>query len=142
MFKPHAGTLAMLMAASLLAGPAGAQTSDLPAIHKSGEIEYLSGGVGSSELAAVRKAAPQWPVILEFAAKDETGVAAYVSNVKVTIRDADRHPVLTATANGPFMLMRLKPGSYTVEATQDGNTLSKPLKLKADHPAKLIFIWS
>ena len=60
-------TLAILLTSVMLATPALAQQNDLPAVHKTGDVEYLSGGVGSSELAAVKKAAPQWPLVLEFA---------------------------------------------------------------------------
>jgi hypothetical protein len=141
MIKPHSGILAMLIFSVALAAPAFAQQNDLPAVHKAGDVEYLSGGVGSSELAAVKKAAPQWPLALEFAAKDETGVAAYVANVQVVISDAAKKPVLSATANGPFMLVRLAPGRYSIEATQEGKTLTKAVTVTAGHPTKLVVIW-
>lgn len=136
---PH--ILAALILGAAFTAPTFAQTNDLPAVHKAGNIEYLSGGVGSSELAAVKKAAPQWPLVMEFAAKDETGVAAYVADVQVVISDADKHPVLNAKADGPFMLVRLAPGKYSIEATQEGKTLTRQITLKADHPGKLVIIW-
>jgi hypothetical protein len=101
MIKPHSGILAMLIFSVALAAPAFAQQNDLPAVHKAGDVEYLSGGVGSSELAAVKKAAPQWPLALEFAAKDETGVAAYVANVQVVISDAAKNPCSVPPPTGP-----------------------------------------
>lgn len=141
MMKSFPHILAALILGAALATPAFAQQSALPAVHKAGNIEYLSGGVGSSELAAVKKAAPQWPLVMEFAARDDTGVAAYVADVKVVISDADKHPVLTAKADGPFMLVRLAPGRYSIEATQEGKTLTRQVTVKADHPAKLVIIW-
>lgn len=141
MMKSFPRILAALILGAGLATPAFAQQNDLPAVHKAGNIEYLSGGVGSSELAAVKKAAPQWPLVMEFAAKDDTGVAAYVADVKVVISDADKHPILTAKADGPFMLVRLAPGRYSIEATQEGKTLTRQVTVKADHPAKLVIIW-
>ena len=56
----------------------------------------------------------------EFTTRDESD--AYVINVKVVISNAAKQPVLRTTANGPFMLVRLTPGNYSVKATQEGKT--------------------
>jgi hypothetical protein len=141
MIKPLTAMLAALIFGVALAAPAIAQDNALPAIHKSGAIEYLGGGVGSSEMAAIKKAAPQWPLLLEFAARDETGAAAYAADVKVTIMDATGHPVLSTMVDGPIMLVRLTPGSYRIEAIQAGKTLTKPATVTAGHPVKLVFVW-
>jgi hypothetical protein len=115
----------------LLTGGALAQASiPLPPAHTSGSVEYLSGGIGADESAAIRNASGQWPLTLEFAIKDRQR-ADFAADVKVRIRDARGNEVLQATSEGPFLLARLAPGSYAVEATLAGQTQRRKVDVKA-----------
>ena len=62
----------------------------LPAGKKSGQVEYLSGGIGQDEMKAIESASRQWPLTLEFAAKDKQK-ADFVADVNVSVRDAKGH---------------------------------------------------
>ena len=112
----------------------------LPAVHKSGQVEYLSGGIGQDEAKAIESASRQWPLTLEFASKDKQK-ADFVADVNVSVRDAKGHVALKAIANGPFLLARLQPGRYTVDATFAGKTLHEKVLVKAGQPAKSVFEW-
>ena len=126
---------------ALLLGTAFAQAAvSLPAVHKSGQVEYLSGGVGQDEAKAIESASRQWPLTLEFAVKDKQK-ADFVADVNVMLRDAEGRTALKAVADGPFLLARVQPGHYTVDATFDGKTLHEKVLVKAGQPAKRFFEW-
>jgi len=127
--------------AALLAGSAFAQASaPLPPVRSSGPVEYLSGGIGADESAAIQNASRQWPLALEFAIKDRQR-ADFAADVKVRIRDARGNEVLQATSEGPFLLARLAPGNYAVEATLAGQTLHKKVDVKAGQSSRQVFLW-
>jgi len=134
-------TASAAVLAALLAGGAFAQASaPLPSVRNSGPVEYLSGGIGADESAAIQNASRQWPLALEFAIKDRQR-ADFAADVKVRIRDARGNEVLQATSEGPFLLARLAPGSYAVEATLAGQTLNKKVAVKAGQSAREVFLW-
>jgi len=131
------GTLMTLMTGAALA-QAGAP---LPPVQTSGPVEYLSGGIGADESAAMRKASGQWPLALEFAIQDRQR-ADFAADVKVRIRDARGNEVLQATSEGPFLLARLAPGNYAVEATLAGQTLQRKVDVKAGQSSREVFLWA
>lgn len=125
---------------TLMMGGAVAQAAALPPLHKSGQVEYLSGGIGKDEATAIESASKQWPLTLEFAVKDKQR-ADFAADVKVVVRDATGHTALQTTAGGPFLLARLAQGHYAVEATLAGETLHQKVFVKDHHAAKAVFVW-
>ena len=105
-----------------------------------GTVEYLSGGIGLDESRAIESASRQWPLTLEFAARDRQH-ADFLSDVKVRVRDARGHDALEATSEGPFLLAKLPPGAYVVEATLEGRTLRENVVIRPHQPAKALFVW-
>jgi hypothetical protein len=104
-------------------GTVGGTTSDmtsagnqngggLPQIQHQGEISYVSGGVGLDESAALKREAHQWPLAMRF-----TGPTAdYLADVHVRIVGPHGTEVLKTDSMGPYMLVKLPPGRYTVHA--------------------------
>lgn len=127
-------------ALSLLVMGSLAHASGLPPVQHSGAIEYLSGGIGQEESRAIEHASKTWPLTMEFAVKDKKH-AEFTADVKVVVRDAKQHEALQTDAKGPFLLAKLKPGKYEVDATLDGKTLHEKVDVKHGHPAKLMFVW-
>lgn len=138
--RHHQAALTATLGACLLMGSALAQANSLPPVHKFGQVEYMSGGIGKDESTAIQAAGRKWPLTLEFAEKDGRR-ADFVADVKVLVRDAAGHPALQAQAAGPFMLAKLAPGRYNVEATLAGKTLQEPVIVKQDQPAQVAFVW-
>jgi hypothetical protein len=136
----HKTAVAAALGALMLGGAVAQAAAALPPVHKSGQVEYMSGGIGTDEAAAVEHAGKQWPLTLEFAVKDRQR-ADFVADVKVVVRDAKGHAALQATAGGPFLLAGLAPGHYAVAATFGGKTLHEKVDIKHGHPAKALFIW-
>lgn len=127
---------------ALITGAALAQAdAPLPPVRASGPVEYLSGGIGDDESAAIRKASGQWPLALEFAIQDRQR-ADFAADVKVRVRDAQGNDVLQATSEGPFLLARLAPGRYAVEATLAGQTLHRKVDVKAGQSSREVFLWA
>src|SRR4029450_10785782 len=98
-----------------------------------GPVTYLSGGVGEEEAQGMRAAAADYPLTLELATagqppgphmpKAEAGIRGrrgeacdpYSANAQVEIRYQRGQPVLNTTTDGPFLLVRLPSGKYTVD---------------------------
>ena len=131
-----AGALAVLA----MGATAAQAASLLPPVQKSGAVEYLSGGIGQDEARAIEGEARHWPLTLEFAVKDKKR-ADFAANVKVLVRDAKGHTALNLTDDGPFLLAKLAPGHYSIEASVAGKTLHEKAILKPGHPAKAVFLW-
>ena len=93
-------------------------------------IRYLSGGVGQAEVAAMREAAPDYDLGLVFATREGN----YLANVRVTVSDRRGREILTTVTDGPMVLVDLPPGSYRVEASANGRTVTRDVSVpRAGH---------
>jgi hypothetical protein len=128
----------LLLAAALAL--AGASAFALPDVHSAGNVEYMSGGIGSDESTAMLEQSHQWPLTLQFAAQT-SGHADWMADVDVSVTDAQGRSVLHATSDGPLMLVRLAPGNYTVRASANGKVIERHVRVAAGHPAKAVFVW-
>jgi hypothetical protein len=112
-----------------------------PPIYMTHGIEYMSGGIGSDEAKLMETVAPRWPATFEFAIKDHKG-AEFAADVHVTVRDSRGTALIdNVVSGGPFMVARLDPGTYEVEARLLGNTLKQTLHVLPGTPAKVAFVW-
>jgi hypothetical protein len=131
--------LALSVCALLAASPA--VRAELPAPQTQGAVSWVSGGIGEGTAAEFKAAQSQYALSIEMSrvAKPKN---EYVSDADVRIVDAKGAAVLQAKADGPFMLVKLPPGSYRVEATLEGKTAkSAVLKVgsKGSVHASLVF---
>lgn len=124
---------AMLMAA-------GAAQAALPPTHTSGSVEYMTGGIGKDESSAIQRASRDWPLTLEFAARDRQA-SDFLADVRIQVRDGKGKTVLEATADGPFLLAKLPPGPYNVDATFADKTLHRKVVIGPHQPASALFVW-
>jgi len=109
----------------------------LPQIQQQGDVSYTSGGVGLDESHALRAAEPSWPLSMRF-----TGPGSdFLADVHVKIADAHGGDVLDTTSRGPYMLVKLRPGRYTVQASYKDHTQSKSVTVPAKGTAKTAFYW-
>lgn len=132
---------ALVLGSSALLGAMAAHAVFNPPIQMTNGIEYMSGGVGSEEAELMQSVEPRWPASFEFAVKDGKKQVFAVS-VVVTIRELDGRPLLSqVTAGGPFMVARLEPGRYEVEATLAGQTLKQQVEVLAGQSIHTVFVW-
>ncbi|MFM9923862.1 hypothetical protein VLK31_12795 [Variovorax sp. H27-G14] len=124
-----------------LSAVSSAQAAVNPPIYMSHGVEYMSGGIGSDEAQLMETVAPRWPATFEFSVKDSKG-ADFAANVHVTVRDAHGVALIdNVTSGGPFMVARLEPGSYEVEARLGSQVLKQPLRVPEGASAKASFVW-
>ncbi|MBS0341574.1 MAG: hypothetical protein JSS56_13685 [Proteobacteria bacterium] len=113
-----------------------------PPIHVTHGIEYMSGGIGSDEAELMRVVEPRWPAVFEFAVKDGKS-ADFAADVVLTVRDAQGNVVLDQIHSaGPYLLARLEPGRYTVEAVLAGQKIQREVSIKGPGTSsKSVFEW-
>ena len=135
-------TMALALGVGMVGG-AAAQNNDsamaptgMPAVKQAGNIDYVTGGVGLDESHALKAAAPHWPLELLFAGPGSD----YLSDVHVSVTGGG-NTVFQATADGPFMLVKLPPGAYVVHAEYKGQEKTESIKVGGAHQ-KASFRWS
>jgi hypothetical protein len=130
------------MAAALALAAAGAMTnahaqaSDLPTIYSRGQISYTSGGVGQDEEQAFKREAPNWPLALQFSGAG----GEFIADVHVSIVKRDGTKVLEAVSQGPFMLVKLPPGAYTLHVAYKHQEQQKAVNVSGH--ASAAFRWN
>jgi hypothetical protein len=134
-------------AVSAQSGAVGGTTTDnssagntngggMPQIQHQGDVSFVSGGVGSDESSALKRARPNWPLALRF-----TGPGSeYLADVHVRIVNASGE-VLNVESKGPYMLVRLHPGRYTVHATYNGHDQTKNVTISGSNTISADFYW-
>ena len=76
-------------------------------------IRYLMGGVGSDERKTIENLGTDYDVKFVFA--EASG--DYISDVRVVIDDLHGKRLAHVVTNGPWLYVKLPPGSYRVKAT-------------------------
>lgn len=109
-----------------LRAPAAPMAALQPVVQ--GDVTYLCGGIGADEVAYMKSEAPQYDLMLTFAARD----GAYLADVDVAIADARGNPVLQANCDAPIMLVDLPAsGNYRVRADAAGYALNRTVRVAA-----------
>jgi hypothetical protein len=122
----------LAVAGVLFASNLAAQTYFQPREHAQGSVTYVTGGVGEDEAQAMRAAAADYPLTLELAAAAGGPRDEYISNAAVEIRDSQGAPVLRTRTDGPFLLVRLPSGSYSVDVEWNGAHKRKAIEVGSD----------
>ncbi len=87
----------------------------MPAVKTQGGMAYLNGGASIGEANYMKSRAWEFPLQFIFSGRGgEYGVAD-----QVTFRSGGRE-LITVRDAGPFLMMTVPPGRYTVEATFKG----------------------
>ena len=121
-------------------GAAQAVTS--PPIQITQGIEYMCGGRTGEEAAFMQTVSPRWSATLEFGISRAGRSVRFPSDVHVTVRERyTGREVMQADTGSPYMLARLDPGAYEIEATMGGVTLTQPLVVFNGVGAKAVFMW-
>jgi hypothetical protein len=156
MMTKTTGKIAVALIAAALAGGAYAQASGttgggtgdmssagntngggLPQVQQQGDVSYTSGGVGLDESHALQREQAHWPLSLRF-----TGPTAdYLSGVHVRITGS-KGEVLSTESMGPYMLVKLPAGSYTVYAKYKDQEKKQTVSVSGPGKAKAAFHWN
>jgi len=98
-------------------------------------IAYATGGVGQDESAAMRGMAKDYSLRVLAAAKS----GEYVADVKVAISDAQGKQVLALDIQGPYLLARLPPGRYRVDAAYGQARQTRQVQVPSSGQADVSF---
>jgi hypothetical protein len=110
----------------------------LPQIQHQGDVSYVSGGVGQDESKALERERSHWPLSMQF-----TGPGSdFLADVHVRIVDVHNNEVLHADSLGPFMLVKLRPGRYTVHATYKNRDQTKTVNIASKGSTQVAFYWN
>jgi len=129
-------------AVMMLGALSTAQALTNPPIRVAQGIEYMCGGRTGEEAAFMKTVSPRWAATLEFGISRSASGARFPSEVKVVVRERyTGREVMQALTGAPFMLARLNPGAYEIEATMAGITLTEPMVVFSGAGSKAVFTW-
>jgi hypothetical protein len=114
--------------------------SNLPPVQSQGQTEFLAGGVGKDESDAIQQVAKSWPLMLELAEASPPR-PQYISDVQIRIKNKSGNTVLDANADGPFLLVKLPPGKYGIDATYESRTIHRDVTIRDGQNRKLTLMW-
>ncbi|MGO8865083.1 MAG: carboxypeptidase-like regulatory domain-containing protein [Alphaproteobacteria bacterium] len=150
--------LPLALGAALLALPAAAQTSSilrsqtdatvnaieyqarqaLEPPRTQGDVTYLSGGVGSDSVQAMREVERAYNLRLMFAV---AGSGEYLANVRVKLVDASGRTVLDVVSDGPYFFAKVPPGRYQVVAETEGGAKTRSVDISTGGAVSQSFYW-
>ena len=129
------GRMAGLALALVLVAPAWGQLS----LQSSNGARYVSGGIGEGEREEMLLMLPDYNLKVVAAAQ---GSGAFIAGVGLVVLDARGGKVLETTLDGPWLMGRLPPGRYELQATHDGATQKRTITLPAKGHRLEYFYWS
>lgn len=98
-------------------------------------VSYITGGVGLEERQELEGMAKDFNLKLVFAVQG----GQYLGDVQVRIQDGQGKTVLEATSKGPWLYASLKPGTYTVLASDANERLEHKTQVGAGKQTELSF---
>ena len=104
---------------------------------RAADVPYISGGVGAD--ARQELLAKERDYNLKIIAADKSG--DFLAGVQVVIESASKERVLDTTMDGPILLAKLAPGTYTIRATSDAKTLTRTVTVAAQGLRQVDFRW-
>ena len=116
------------------------ENPSLPPIKTQQQTEFVSGGIGKDESDAMLRAGKTWPLTLELAQGNQPR-AEYISDARVTIADTRGNVVLDIDSAGPYLLVKLPPGKYALDATYNSVTLHRNVSVERGSGKKISLIW-
>ena len=130
-------TAMMLLGALTSMGPLTV-FSQVLAMHLSGDVRWVCGGVGANERSELGGLRPQANLELNFVTVKRGG---YIADVAVSITsEKAKAPLFETTSDGPVCLLHVSPGRYRIEATYGGAKRSATTTVATDskRPVRIV----
>lgn len=117
-------------------GPAGTTGGrPLPQSKTQNGGKYMCGGIGIVEAARMKQIAPDYELMLTFAASN----GAYLADIDVTIAKGSGEKLVAARCNGPIMLVDVpQAGTYRITAETEGHKVVRTARVKDGQKGKLL----
>jgi hypothetical protein len=100
-------------------------------------MPHISGGVGLEARDELRAKEADYNLKITTAARS----GAYLAGVRVIVEAPGGARLLNTEMRGPLLLVRLPPGSYTIRATLEGDTLTRAVVIPAQGRLDTMFQW-
>lgn len=128
-------TIAALFAAAAIAaaGPVGALE-----VRGGEDAQWVSGGIGEGERIDMLMLLPDYNLRVLTAAEKS---GAYLAGAEMVVRDAAGRVVFETELAGPFLLARLAPGKYELQATYGGKAQTRTFTIPASGRRDLFLYW-
>jgi len=105
-----------------------------------GKVRYVSGGVAVSGMRAIDAEEHAYNLKVLFVGGAE---GEYLADIDVSIMDHKGSTLLSATTEGPVLLVKMPAGNYTVRTkTPSGAMLSRHVKVGDDYLASYVLRYS
>uniref|UniRef100_UPI0039EF0E23 carboxypeptidase-like regulatory domain-containing protein n=1 Tax=Bordetella sputigena TaxID=1416810 RepID=UPI0039EF0E23 len=114
--------------------------ADMPPVQQVGNIQYVSGGIGLDESTSMKAAEKDYSLSMVFA-QHLDGQNAYAADVPITITDSKGAIVLQTTTSGPYLLVKLPPGTYKITSTYNGKAMTRQATVSKGSHARIGFEW-
>lgn len=125
---------------TLMSAASWVAAQSLPALQYYNGIPYVSGGIGSDEARIFKEQRKKYPLSLNFG--QQIGErTAFAADVQVVIRNEDDATILNINSDGPYCLVDIEPGRYTLHATYLGDTQSREFEIKTGSPQSIDIVW-
>jgi hypothetical protein len=108
-------------------------------VRRDGDVQWVSGGVGTDEREEMLLALPDHNLKLLTAAQ---GSGAFLAGVRVVVRAAGGWTVLDTSLEGPWLFARLPPGRYDLVATWGGQSQARSFTIPASGRRELFLYWA
>lgn len=103
-----------------------------------GSASFISGGVGEDDSDRMKQLRSQYPLELLFVTRGNPN--QYLSDVRVQISGGGGVAVDTVS-NGPFFLVKVPPGRYTVTADNQGSVKRQSVQVGSGKTQRVMFVW-
>lgn len=114
--------------------------AQIPQTQSSQGVSYITGGVGEEESTAILAEAKQWPLLLELS-QLENGRGVWIFGSQIKILNTKNAVIFDAKADGPYMLINLTAGDYTIQASYQGVEQKKAISIKSGAVQKISIFW-
>lgn len=104
---------------------------------RAADIPYVSGGVGADERE--KFAATEKEYNLKIVVAEKSG--DYLADVHVGIESAGKGRMLETVMEGPILLAKLPPGTYTIKATSGRDKLTQTVSVPAEGVREVVLRW-
>jgi hypothetical protein len=112
----------------------------LPKPQIQGDVAYLNGGAGDEEVQFIKQSMKDYSLALSFA-RAVSPRAEYVASVAITIKDGKGRTVFESPSVGPYLLLKLPPGKYSVIASYHDETQTRPIPVGKSAGPLVTFMW-
>ncbi len=118
----------LLVSVLLCSATLSVAMADTPSIAPA--VPFISGGVGDDSMANLVAREKEFDLKLFLVGQS----GGYLSDIRITITNAQGQGVLLTTSEGPVLLANLPAGTYNVKAQKNGQTLEQQIRVT---PGKL-----